>query len=195
MTLTIDQKFLNKHRISNAEALMLVLLQLPESIDSSLVSLRNKGILVEQEERYHIDPTWLPIINDAVVGDLMDESRLLKLAEMMRKNYPEGKMPGTPYYYRCNTREIAVRMKRFFTKYGNYEDERIIDAIKRFVASFNGNYKYLPLLKYFIFKNKTVADEDGMGRITEVSPLASFLENQGDDDILDSDDWLMNSKN
>ena len=114
----------------------------------------------------------------------------------MKVCFPEGKMPGTPYYYRCNRREIILKLKKFFSQYGNYKDEDIIDATKRFIASFNGNYKFLPLIKYFIMKNKTVADEDGANHIVECSPLADYLENKEDDNVVTaSDEWLMNTRN
>ena len=72
-----------------------------------------------------------------------------------------------------------------------------MEATKRFVASFQGKYKYLPLLKYFISKIKTVQDEDGNFRNSEYFPLADFLENEESEevDITDTDDWLMSTRN
>ena len=85
-------------------------------------------------------------------------------------------------------------MKKFFEQHGDYTDEEILEATKRFVASFKGNYRYLPLIKYFIIKNKTVAGEDGRNYITEVSELASYLENK-EDRYADSDEWLVTARN
>ena len=105
-------------------------------------------------------------------------------------------MPGTPYYYQCNTKEIMLKLKKFFKMYGNYTDDDIVDATKRFIASFNGNYKYLPLIKYFIFKDKLVMGEDEQQHVSSESPLATFLENKEDSDVVAaSDDWLTSVRN
>ena len=38
-------------------------------------------------------------------------------------------------------------------------------------------------------------DEDGQNHISEVSELASYLENNTDKEQITNDDWLMNPKN
>jgi hypothetical protein len=97
-------------------------------------------------------------------------------------------MPGTPYYYRCNNSEVIKKLKKFFIQYGNYPDDDIVDACKRFVASFRGNYKYLPLVKYFISKLKDQEEEDGTIHKVEYSPLADYLENK-EETVTDTSDW------
>lgn len=91
------------------------------------------------------------------------------------------------------------KLKKFFEEYGEYSDEQIINATKKFVASFRGNYSLMPLIKYFISKEKKVMDEDGENHVVKVSELASILENMDDDadipEIQNSEDWLMNSRN
>ena len=65
-------------------------------------------------------------------------------------------------------------------KYGEYTDEQVIEATKAYVASFNGNYTYMQLLKYFIWKNKVTGEEVVRGRVVgEVerqSQLAAWIE-------------------
>jgi hypothetical protein len=154
--------------------------------------LANDDFFVEKygSSAYFVDAEWLKSTQKKD-----EEKRLLNLAEKLRKCFPEGKMPGTAYYYRCNNREVFLKLKKFFTQYGDYTDEEIVDATKRFVASYQGNYRYLPLAKYFISKNKTITDEDGKNHITEVSLLATYLENKEEGDINNSGDWLMSSRN
>lgn len=84
-------------------------------------------------------------------------------------------------------------MKSFYAKYGDYPDEDILDAERRYVARWNGNYQQVGFrqLKYFIFKK-----DKETGEIT--SPLLDFLENkESEEDVVEinSDDWLMNSRN
>ena len=114
----------------------------------------------------------------------------------MRELFPKGKMPGTAFYYRCNNREVVLKLKKFFIQYGQYSDEEILNATKKFIASFHGELRYMPLIKYFISKNKRVEDENGEFHIQETSELASYLENEDlSEDIEKDDDWLLTSKN
>lgn len=192
----IDEEMCSKHNLSLKE--VITLLALKDGINKNIEELMSKGVLSFENEKYHIAPQWNDILDEILCdssGDINDEERLARLATQMRECFPAGKMPGTAYYYRCNNREVILKLKKFFIQYGNYPDNRIIDATKRFIASFQGNYKFLPLIKYFISKNKSVMDEDGLRHITEVSELASYLENEGNDDDINNDDWLVSSRN
>ena len=42
------------------------------------------------------------------------------------------------------------------------------------MESFNGNYSYMRVLKYFIIKQETVADEYGNASVETISQLADF---------------------
>lgn len=200
MKLIIDSKQCLKHKLSPQEVLIaLAIRSSRDSVQSIINNMLNKQILISHEGTLSVIQHWDEVINTILVdsaGAIDDEERLSVLADKMKACFPEGKMPGTPYYYRCNRREIILKLKKFFSQYGNYKDEDIVDATKRFIASFNGNYKFLPLIKYFIMKNKTVADEDGANHIVECSPLADYLENKEDDNVVTaSEEWLMNARN
>lgn len=200
MKLIIDSKQCLKHKLSPQEVLIaLAIRSSRDSVQSIINNMLNKQILISHEGTLSVIQHWDEVINTILVdsaGAIDDEERLSALADKMKACFPEGKMPGTPYYYRCNRREIILKLKKFFSQYGNYKDEDIVDATKRFIASFNGNYKFLPLIKYFIMKNKTVADEDGANHIVECSPLADYLENKEDDNVVTaSEEWLMNARN
>ena len=93
------------------------------------------------------------IMADSHVDASNNEDRFTSLANKLRELFPSGKKPGYAYTWRDSTSCIADRLKKFSLKYGDYSDEEIIDATKRYVASFNGDYKYMQLLKYFIWKN------------------------------------------
>lgn len=167
-----------------------------ENIDSMVT----RGILLDHNGHYTLNPEWEKVVDEilkASVGNVPSNERLLKLAAKMRACFPEGKMPGTAYYYRCNNGEVTKKMQKFFAQYGDYSDEEVVDACKRFVASFNGNFRYLPLIKYFIFKFKDEKDEDGNVHRVEHSPLADYLENKEEEGVVidNSDDWMMNARN
>ena len=106
--------------------------------------------------------------------------------------FPAGKKPGYAYTWRDSTSCIVDRLKKFFLKYGDYPDDDIIRVTKNYVDSFNGNYTYMQLLKYFIWKNKTTGTEMVNGRLVgEVerqSQLAAYLED-GEEETVAHNDW------
>ena len=194
MKVTIDSAVCLKHKLSFLEALVLLAAK-GGSIDLTIANLKNKGILVESNGKKVISGAWAGVLEDILLessGGIYSEDRLSHLASEMRACYPEGKVRGTPYYYRCNNKEVMLKMKKFFEKYGNYPDEKIIEATKKFVSSHNGDYKFLPLIKYFISKQKYDMDEDGKQHVVEVSTLASYLENMDKDNDASSSDWTVN---
>lgn len=94
--------------------------------------------------------------------------RIKNLAKQLQENYIPGKKAGTQDYFKGSSAEIIQRLKRFFAEYGEFTDEQIISATKKYVASFNGDYRFAQLLKYFI--SKKVDGERG-------SRLLAYIEN------------------
>lgn len=198
MKIVIDEKICKKHHLSVTEVLVSLGIRSSEDVNETLNELEEKQVLVYKDNNYMVTQPWSDILDEILCDSCSgedNEERLIELAKKMRECFPEGKMPGTAYYYRCNVREVVLKLKKFFLQYGNYSDDKIIDATKRFIEAYNGNYRYLPLIKYFISKNKTVTDEDGTSHIQEVSELASYLENKETETKATSDDWLMSARN
>lgn len=200
MKITIDEKACLKHKLSVEETLIALAVKYGKNLKETYENLLNREVLAKDDENTYITQHWNDVLDEIILdsnGAIDNEERLKNLANRMKEVYPKGKMPGTPYYYQCNTREIMLKLKKFFKIYGNYADDDIVDATKRFVASFNGNYKFLPLIKYFIFKDKLVMDEEGQQHVSPESPLATFLENKDNNENLASasDDWLASVRN
>lgn len=192
MKLTIDEKTCLKNKLTLPEFLLVLSVKLNKGKANIADNLCKRKVLVKKDDNFKIAEDWEDAVDKMVesCSKGIDE-RLLKLAERLRDCYPPGKLPNTPYYYKCNKPEVAACLKRFILKYGDFPDEDFEKATKAFVASYQGNYRYLPLLKYFIMKNKTKEDEDGKSHIVEVSELLSYLENKSEDVIPMSDDELM----
>ncbi len=138
------------------------------------------------------------IMAESNAGNSSDD-RYVNLANKLREIFPAGKKPGYAYTWRDSPSCIVDRLKKFFLKYRpmfdkkgiDYSDEAIIRATKEYVDSFNGNYQYMQLLKYFIWKNKVTGEEVVRGRVVgEVerqSQLAAYLEDNKDKKV--SHDW------
>lgn len=112
------------------------------------------------------------------------QERISYLAKELREIFPEGKKEGTAYQWRGSTLLIMRRLNMFFHKYGEeYSDEEIINAAKAYVNGFNGNYRFMRILKYFIYKEGFNAN----GEIESTSDLLEYIENAGQETL--NNDW------
>ena len=203
MKITIDEKVCTKHKMTIQEVLIALIMRMG-NVPDTMENMLNREILVDTGE-YQVTQHWSDVL-DEILSDSSgkvekSDEELLELAKQMRELYPQGKMKDrygrmTPYYYRCNNSEVVKKLKKFFTIFGNVPDEEILDATKRYVASFQGNYTGMRLIKYFILKDDVKPGEDG-NHVEQISDLATFLENkESEEDVVNNDDsWLMNVKN
>lgn len=194
MKIVISREGCINNNISIGEILML--LAYCNEVDSSEVhnSLIEKGLITADRSPepnpsgYIVTRKGAEII-DAVVIDSEKSERgdenILILAGKLKEIFPAGRKDGTSNYWAEGKALIARRLKAFFKKYGNdYTDEQIINAAKKYVESFNGNYQFMRTLKYFIFKDRDVA-----GEREYTSDLLNFIENAGHEETL-KDDWM-----
>lgn len=193
MKITLDEKVCLRKKLTLQEALLALAVSMP-NFKGCLDNMMAKGIIDPSGTK--VSPQWSAVLREMTDDDT---EHLKQLAMQMKECYPKGKKPGTVFYFRCNVNEIVMKLRKFREVNGEYSDEQIIKATKKFVASFHGDYRLMPLIKYFISKNKTVMDENGENHVVEVSELASTLENMEDDEdipeIVESDDWLVSSRN
>ena len=121
----------------------------------------------------------MSLIND-VISNITDRRQRLIEGKMLKEIFPKGKKDGTNLYWSDGVALIEKRLKVLFKKYETrYPDEEILDAAKRYVESFNGDYRFMKVLKYFLFK-----DEKGAaGKVEESSELINYIENKGEETI------------
>lgn len=181
-----------KHNLLLSEGI--ALLAISTTTDDTYKSLVDKGLITKANgtmqslnRKYSATEKGI-VLADELVADsekniVAKEDSIKELADKLRSIYPEGKMEGTSYYYRCNKADIIRKLKSFFRRYGEYTPEQIIEATQRYVSSFNGNYTYLRLLKYFIWK-----DENKDGETLQVSQLADWIENKNETNA-NNTDW------
>lgn len=206
MKIVLNETQCLKNKLTLQEALIATAVSLG-GYDKTLNNMILRGIVNGSHTEVLSD--WKSIIkklnSDESKGttDLSDE-RLDSLAAKFQECFPKQRMINpngiaSPFYFRCNKTEIKNKLKKFLTVYGDVTDENIIDATKRYVASYAPKgYRGMRLAKYFIMKDDRKLMADDEIHVEEISDLATFLENKMEDtpsDIIDGDDWLMNSRN
>jgi len=118
-----------------------------------------------------------------------DDDDINNLAKELKELFPKGKKDGTNYYWSDGIQLIVRRLRLFFKKYGNtYTNEQILQAADKYIKGFNGDYRYMKLLKYFIFKEKLGVGGDIEGE----SELINYIENNGQEDL--NDNWVTTLK-
>lgn len=188
----IDKAELKKDKLTIEELITLLNIKykvIPAEYHNNLLK---KGFICEDEydkiHKFYISTKGKRVLEEVIIKDShsnISNEELNKLAIELQLIFPEGKKPGTSYYWRGGLLEIVKKLKGFFNKYGNtYSKEDIIKATKKYVNYYNNNLTYMQLLKYFIWKLKDNGEE--------ISELASYLDNLDNEDTINNDDWLTN---
>lgn len=173
----INDALLEKYSLTLEEALFLILCDLSVTQDM-IESLQERGLLIEESLSPEGESFVADLLNDTKRFPSSD-ARIERLAERLMEVFPKGKKEGTPYYWKGNKKEIKDKLKKFFVYFGNsYTDDQIVQAARMYVASFNGDYRFMRLLKYFIWKNDIKRDSESTS-VEQVSELASYIENSG----------------
>lgn len=185
MKYSIDTKVCKENGLSIQEMLTLLLVKSCDNIPALIDKMIERELLVKNElfDELLITRNWNDIMQTVLLDSEKEkepEDRIKDLVEILREVFPTGRKEGTTQYWRGNRKEIAQKLKIFFKLHGKYSDEDIVAAAKSYVASFNGQYRHMRLLKYFIIKNEVQKDGEGIGRVVEISDLASYIENAGD---------------
>ena len=200
MKYVIDTDKLEQYNITKDELLYCLSLYWNTKITSSTVTSCNmKGMLytdLDENNQYVISlnktgtDTLESYFSDCqIVENTEGKDRFEILADKLREIYPKGKKDGTAYQWRDSTKIIANKLKAVVRYYKtSFTDEEAINATKKYVEGFNGNYTYMQLLKYFISKK-----ENKNGELVESSQLLSYIENAGQEEELKSD-WTSTLK-
>ena len=193
MRLTIDQSVLDKHNLTVNEFMVLYLSANSVDTKSCMDSLVAKGLAnrdlfaeggIVLSDKVRDLVTTIAIDSDKSVVD--KDAEFIELANELRELYPAGRKEGTTYMWRGTTAEIAKKLKTLVVKYKyTFTKEQVIKATKEYISSFNGNYKKMRLLKYFILKSEKDADDN----VNVISELMTLIENEGQTDA-HRDDWM-----
>ena len=193
-TICLNKKAAQQNGITIDEALLMLVIHNKANLERAEKALIQKGLITAERNDLFQQVGWRLTnkgteVLDSVIMDSDKEQepqdRLIQLATRLKEIFPKGKKNGTNYYWADGVALIVRRLKLFFRKYGNkFTDEQIIQAAEKYVQGFNGNYQYMRLLKYFIFKEKVGAN----GEVEGDSELINYIENAGQEENL-RDDW------
>ena len=193
-TVCLNKKAAQQNGITIDEALLMLVIHNKANLEGAERALIQKGLITAERNDLFQQVGWRLTnkgteVLDSVIMDSDKEQepqdRLIQLATKLKEIFPKGKKDGTNYYWADGVALIVRRLKLFFKKYGNkFTDEQIIQAAEKYVRGFNGNYQYMRLLKYFIFKEKVGAN----GEVEGDSELISYIENAGQEEDL-KNDW------
>lgn len=194
MNVTINEYILKKYNLSFEEFVVLYLCAKEINIKDIINSLIEKKIAernLYDENSAVVSKNSKELINRILVESdkkvIDNDAKFLALAYKMQDLFPKGKKPGTTYYWGGNAPEIAERLKTLVSKFNiSFTEEEALDATKKYVESFNGNYKFMHLLKYFIIKY-----DKNTG--TRESDFMTLLENKHEDDSHPGD-WILDLK-
>ena len=196
MKYIIDTEILEREGIGLDEALYLLSVYKKKPINFNTVQkakVENKILKFENPR----DPVKITPKGQSYIESILAKSKIhvssdnleryRDLADKMREVYPKGLKPGTNYQWRDSTAIIADRLMKLVAKYNiEFTDDEAVSATKRYIASFNGNYRYMQILKYFISKQKPVEGAPA----EQNSQFLSFLQNE--ESITENQDWTAN---
>lgn len=194
MRFIIDEDVCTKEGITLQELLALLLIKTGANINEILSELSIKEALVKDviSGKLLITSRWSDKVSEVLLDSEnigLPSDKMDSLVNELMKIFDKGKKDGK-YWFKGNRRDISLRLKKFFKLYGDrYSDEDIIKAAKAYVESFNGDYRYMRLLKYFIWKDQKKEGSDGKIYIEEISELATYLDNLDSDNNENYGDW------
>ena len=191
MTISINENVCEKNNIQPEELLAILLVKTGVNIPELFKSLEDRRMLVKDIfNNYLVTQRWDDVASTVLLDSDKDKpspDRIENLAVKLAEIFPKGKKEGTCYYFKGNKKDNILRLKKFFKLYGHYTDEQILDAAQRYIDSFNGNYTYMRILKYFIWKDDVKKDAEGNGYVDEHSDLANWIENKDSINTTNSD--------
>ena len=157
--MTITKDALEKFNVTLEQVAALLLVSEEKSmidIREALDSLCAKGLCYRYSVNnsdyiYYVSNEGSELLQniDLYVKTKDDGLDYIGVAAELRTLFPKGVKPGTNSRWVDGIALVAKRLRQFTTKYGVFTKDEIIEAAKRYVASFNGDYSKMRTLRYF----------------------------------------------
>ena len=193
MKLIIDSDACLNNGTCIGEVLLLYEYALKISPESMKQSLIDKGYITNAGDlfgRYTATGKAVKLLDNVLADSSVDDdTKITELATKLKELYPKGKKEGTNQFWADGVSIIVKRLKIFYKKYGFYDNDIIIKATEDYIKSFNGDYRFMKTLKYFLWSEKV----NKAGEVEPTSDLLTYIENADEVDEL-SNDWLNDLK-
>ena len=193
--LLLNLKDLERKGVELDEFLLMYLIYKNTFISSTLQRLVNeKKIRVLNAYQFALSDEYKDFVEKSINSDILhpnNEEKLTVLANKLRELFPKGIKDGTNNTWRGSEQEIIAKLIKLETKFKlDLDVDSCVAATKSYIDSFNGNYRLMQTLKYFILKNINVA-----GEVEIKSELLAYLDflKQGEP-VTRKDDWLTTLK-
>lgn len=183
--ITINEDFLQERNLELDEFLLLLLVYRGNNLPTLLNSVLNKKYATP------ITSYKLKLEDNikTIIEEVLDQNKLVHeeiedldtLVSELQNLFPKGLKEGTNNPWRGSHAEIKNKLIKFQNKFNvQLNKEDCIKATKNYVSSFNGNYRIMHTLKYFILKQINIG-----GELEIKSELLSFLEllKEGEDTL------------
>ena len=190
MELNINEDVLKNANLELSD--FLVLLTLKDNYDIiSMIKRLNQDTLIlynQSKNAFFVSDKGLELINSVL--EVKQETKqscdnLRELAVTLKSLFPKGIKPGTNTPWTEAVPLIMKRLESFFIKFGEQPYDKIVEATKKYINSFNGDYRMMRVLSYFIMK--TIINNDGEKEMK--SDLLTAIENLDDYEEQSSGDW------
>ena len=189
MKLIIDSDACLNNGTCIGEVLLLYEYALKISPESMKQSLIDKGYITSAGnlfDRYTATDKAVKLLDNVLADSSVDDdTKITELATKLNELYPKGKKEGTNQFWADGVSIIVKRLKIFYKKYGFYDNDIIIKATENYIKSFNGDYRFMKTLKYFLWSEKV----NKAGEVEPTSDLLTYIENADEVDELNND-WL-----
>ena len=150
MNLMVNEKVLQEHDLTLNEFLVLFLCSEECNYVDTIKSLIAKGLVYK--DLYNINSAVVSnetkdLIADIIVSSdkkvINSEGEFNSLARKLREIYPEGKKPGTSYYWRDSTSVIAKKLKTLVAKFDfHFTEDEALEATKKYVEMYKNDDRF-----------------------------------------------------
>ena len=193
MKWTIDSDIVSKHNLTMDEFIYLVFLARGGDVMEYTSSLMKRGWI--DKNIFKPEQIILTLKTKEIIQEILldsdkqvkgNQDKFISIANKLRELFPKGNKAGTNYSWRGSTAEIAKKLKNLVVKYKcNFTEDEAVEATKAYIDSFNGNYKYMKLLKYFLLKTPV----NNNGDVEVESEFMTYLENKGEMGEYNNPNW------
>ena len=190
MELNINEDVLKDSQLELSDFLVLLTIKDNYDIVRIMKKLNQDSLILfnQAKNAFFISDKGLKLINKAI--NVKEEEKqncenLRGLATTLKSLFPKGIKPGTNTPWTEAVPLIMKRLEKFFEKFGEQPYDKVIEATKKYIDSFNGDYRMMRVLSYFIMKNIT----NGDGEKEIKTDLLTAIENLDDYEQFNDTDW------